>query len=438
MSSLNKKRRDFISLFTVQGILPTIDSLKEFVLDTSEKYNRLILIEAHFNEVVRRKHANSISYENLSLEEGKTRETLLDFINGIEMQDTVLDSDQTDSKFSPIVEEVSFNLSNKRQDRIFLCHASEDKKQILEFYHKLKAAGFNPWLDKMDLLPGQKWDREIKRMLKGSRFIIIFFSQHSISKRGYVQREFKLALDTLEEIPEDQIFIIPVRLEECKIPETFNHIQYVDLFEQNGFHLVRKVIELELELENSNKLEFPQELTNKKEGIFTDTRDGQIYRTIELQGKIWLAENLNFDTGEGCHFYDYDPQFGEKKYGLLYTWEAAQKACPPGWHIPTIYEWEHLVHSFGKPESNGNPLIRGGSTGFDVLFGGYFLEEVKWENKVIGAIFHEIDNGASFWCNEVVGEDKMYYYWFNKSGYWIGKFIGDMTGGLSCRCIRDQ
>ncbi|MCB0611934.1 MAG: toll/interleukin-1 receptor domain-containing protein [Lewinellaceae bacterium] len=41
------------------------------------------------------------------------------------------------------------------QDRIFLCHASEDKKQVLAIYHQLKAAGFNPWLDKMDLLPGQ-------------------------------------------------------------------------------------------------------------------------------------------------------------------------------------------------------------------------------------------------------------------------------------------
>ncbi len=63
------------------------------------------------------------------------------------------------------------------QDRIFLCHASEDKKQVLSFYERLKAAGFNPWLDKMDLLPGHNWDGEIRRALKQSRFIIIFFSK---------------------------------------------------------------------------------------------------------------------------------------------------------------------------------------------------------------------------------------------------------------------
>ena len=128
------------------------------------------------------------------------------------------------------------------QDRIFLCHASEDKKQVLAIYHQLKAAGFNPWLDKMDLLPGQKWDGEIRRALKSSRFIIIFFSKFSVSKRGYVQREFKLALDALEEIPDGQIFVIPVRLEDCRIPEAFGHIHYVDLFEEGGFELVHQSV----------------------------------------------------------------------------------------------------------------------------------------------------------------------------------------------------
>ena len=101
------------------------------------------------------------------------------------------------------------------QPTIFLCHANEDKEKVFEIYDKLKAAGLKPWLDKIDLLPGQYWDREIRRALKAARFIMIFFSAHSIAKRGYVQREFKLALEVLEEIPENQIFIIPVRLDDC-------------------------------------------------------------------------------------------------------------------------------------------------------------------------------------------------------------------------------
>jgi hypothetical protein len=46
--------------------------------------------------------------------------------------------------------------------RIFLCHASEDKAQVREVYHLLRAIdGFEPWLDEEDLLPGQQWKREI-------------------------------------------------------------------------------------------------------------------------------------------------------------------------------------------------------------------------------------------------------------------------------------
>jgi len=115
--------------------------------------------------------------------------------------------------------------------RIFLCHASEDKPQVREVYQRLKSEGFQPWLDEEDLLPGQEWDREIRLALKESDFILIFFSQNSVVKRGYVQREMKLALDVWEEIPEGTIFAIPIRLDDCEIPEQFRKFQWVNLFD---------------------------------------------------------------------------------------------------------------------------------------------------------------------------------------------------------------
>jgi TIR domain len=59
--------------------------------------------------------------------------------------------------------------------RIFLCHASEDKPQVREVYRRLKAEGFEPWLDEENLLPGQLWDQEIRRALKYSDFALIGF-----------------------------------------------------------------------------------------------------------------------------------------------------------------------------------------------------------------------------------------------------------------------
>lgn len=146
---------------------------------------------------------------------------------------------------------------------IFLCHASEDKLAVLEVYNRLKAEGLSPWIDKIDLLPGQRWDEEIPRIIKTSAFVLIFFSEKSASKRGYVQKEFELALQTLQEIPERQIYIIPVRLNNCQIPQRFSHLHYCDLFEKGGTDRVIETIKTQFRvLSHKSSVELP--LADKK------------------------------------------------------------------------------------------------------------------------------------------------------------------------------
>jgi formylglycine-generating enzyme required for sulfatase activity len=131
--------------------------------------------------------------------------------------------------------------------RIFLCHASEDKAQVREVYHRLRAIdGFEPWLDEEDLLPGQEWEREIPRALQTSDFILVFFSRASVAKRGYIQREMKLALDAWQEVPEGTIHTIPVRLDACDVPQSFRRYQWVNLFNPNGFDRIVCAIRTEL------------------------------------------------------------------------------------------------------------------------------------------------------------------------------------------------
>src|SRR4029450_10548973 len=131
--------------------------------------------------------------------------------------------------------------------RIFLCHASEDKVQVREVYHRLRAIdGFEPWLDEEGLLPGQEWAREIPRALQTSDFILIFFSRSSVAKRGYVQREMKLALDAWQELPEGTIHTIPVRIDECDVPEPFRRYHWANLFEPTGLDRVRGAIRVEI------------------------------------------------------------------------------------------------------------------------------------------------------------------------------------------------
>jgi formylglycine-generating enzyme required for sulfatase activity len=131
--------------------------------------------------------------------------------------------------------------------RIFLCHASDDKAHVREVYHRLRAIeGFEPWLDEEDLLPGQEWAREIPRALQASDFILIFLSRTSVAKRGYVQREMKMALDAWAELPEGTIHTIPVRLDDCDVPEQFRRYHWANLFEPNGFERIIRAIRTEL------------------------------------------------------------------------------------------------------------------------------------------------------------------------------------------------
>jgi hypothetical protein len=93
-------------------------------------------------------------------------------------------------------------------------------------------------IDEEDLFPGQEWAREIPRALQTSDFILIFLSRTSVAKRGYVQREMKLALDAWQELPEGAIHTIPVRLDDCDVPEPFQRYHRANLFDPTGFDCI--------------------------------------------------------------------------------------------------------------------------------------------------------------------------------------------------------
>lgn len=114
--------------------------------------------------------------------------------------------------------------------QVFLCHSSGDKPAVRELYQKLKADGFKPWLDEVDILPSKLWDPEIRKGVRTSDVVVVCLSKVSISKIGYVQKEIKMVLDEADKQPEGSIFLIPLKLEDCEIPDRLSSWQGLDYF----------------------------------------------------------------------------------------------------------------------------------------------------------------------------------------------------------------
>lgn len=94
-------------------------------------------------------------------------------------------------------------------------------------------------------------------------------------------------------------------------------------------------------------------------GIFTDDRDGQVYKYTTIGDQVWMAQNLNY-ASENSVCYNNDPANCEI-YGRLYlllsrekgkengriNYNLADSVCPSGWHVPSNQEWLKMVNTVG-------------------------------------------------------------------------------------------
>ena len=115
--------------------------------------------------------------------------------------------------------------------RVFIAYGKEDAEAAERLYDGLEAQGFRCWMDTRKLLPGQNWPRAIESAIETSDFFVPCFSACSAGKRGGFQAEVRYALDCARHVPLDEIFLVPVRLDACRVPRSIQREwQYVDLF----------------------------------------------------------------------------------------------------------------------------------------------------------------------------------------------------------------
>ena len=151
----------------------------------------------------------------------------------------------------------------------------------------------------------------------------------------------------------------------------------------------------------------------------------QEIKGIRIGDQVWMTKNLNLST-PGSDFYNHDEAL-EKRYGRLYTWEAAQDACPTGWHLPSRRDWEELINFLGGENTAGKRLSIGGDTGFNAMLGGF----ANLSKCVL------LDLYGAYWSSDPYNDTQAWYYYLNSKQSILTKTYCSMNYKLSVRCIKN-
>ncbi len=150
---------------------------------------------------------------------------------------------------------------------------------------------------------------------------------------------------------------------------------------------------------------------DESKNLLIDNRDGERYATVKISGRVWMAENLKFRLPDS---YCYDNNIRNcERYGRLYSWNAARKACPDGWSLP-------MGDDLNYQDFNLNH--------FRVLDGGYYVD---------GESFIDLGNRAFFWLGDEKGGDRADAMSFRGTNLETFSFQGRKANGYSVRCIQN-
>lgn len=172
-----------------------------------------------------------------------------------------------------------------------------------------------------------------------------------------------------------------------------------------------------------------------------DIRDGQVYRTIELGGLRWMAENLRFATlNSSCYEHKQDHC---RRLGRLYAFSDALGACPSGWRLPSDVDWMKLEAAVGvapaelereRGRGSAERLKAGGGSGFDATYGGYLSPHA-------GEGFRQAGEASAMWSSTQDGADDVsplaWHRDVNANRPRIYRSKVNITYKLSVRCVAD-
>ncbi len=183
-------------------------------------------------------------------------------------------------------------------------------------------------------------------------------------------------------------------------------------------------------------------------GIMTDSRDGETYRWVRIGSQEWLAENLRYSALNKPKTTQPNPVI--QKYGRLYNFKTAEKACPEGWHLPNDTEWLTLEEEIGldpqqllslgyRESNNAGRLLKSadhwksGGNGYDLLgFNAVPAGMAKEDGSR-----RKATERASFWSSSKNGMA----VWIRQLRYNSNGIVRGMAGpdqSMSVRCVKNN
>jgi len=120
--------------------------------------------------------------------------------------------------------------------QVFFSYSRLDHSIVKSLYDKLMKCGFRPWMDTENIFSGENWERAIYKAIKESAFFIAFISNNSVNRRGLIQKEIKEALEIWERKLDYDIYLIPIKIDDCEFPDSLANFQWLNYNDEDGFH----------------------------------------------------------------------------------------------------------------------------------------------------------------------------------------------------------
>ncbi len=176
-------------------------------------------------------------------------------------------------------------------------------------------------------------------------------------------------------------------------------------------------------------------------GKYTDNRDGEVYKTIQIGDQVWMTENLNYTSDNGRAIFSNSSMLSDV-FGKLYCWEIAIEVCPDGWHLPSEEEWETLADHLGGEDIAGSKMKEiskywnslneesSNESGFSALPGGYLEDPDDTSYPFMGEI-------GFFWSTKEKSGSSAWFRYVKFDGNLLKAGNGDKKFGMSVRCLKE-